>query len=413
MNTDLFEQTAIAHYHSDAVDPQAEYPHPLRKILSHELCETARDVICGWNGYEPTALQSLQCLAEKIGVAQIHYKDEGSRFGLGSFKALGGAYAVLRLLALEIPKHTGSTASDAEIGSGRSADAVKDITIVTATDGNHGRSVAWACGLFGCRCVIYIHAEVSKGRAQAMEALGADVIRIDGNYDESVHRAAADAAANGWHVVSDTSYEGYTEVPRQVMAGYTVMTTEIAQQMPDDFFFTHVFVQGGVGGLAGAICAHNWQVMGIRRPRFIIVEPDRADCLFQSAKNGAPTEVSIAEETVMAGLSCGEVSRLSWEILRIGADDFLTISDNLVAPTMRLLAGGVGDDKPIVAGESAVAGLAALIAIRSNALLSDELGINGDSRILVFGTEGATDVDIYESIVGRTPEDVLVCRQAR
>jgi diaminopropionate ammonia-lyase len=413
MNKDLFDQTAIAHYHSDAVDSQAEYPQQLKKILSHEECQTAREVICGWDGYESTALQSLQGLAEEIGVAQIYYKDEGTRFGLGSFKALGGAYAVLRLLALEIPKLTGKTASDAEIGSGHCADAVANVTVVTATDGNHGRSVAWACRLFGCRCVIYIHAEVSVGRAQAMEAFGADVIRIDGNYDASVHRAAADAAANGWFVVSDTSYEGYTELPRHVMAGYTVMTAEIARQMPADCSFTHVFVQGGVGGLAGAVCAHNWQSMGAKRPRFIIVEPDRADCLFQSAKNGAPTEVSITQETAMAGLSCGEVSHLSWEILKIGTDDFLTISDDLVAPTMRLLAEGVGGDTPVVAGESAVAGLAALIAVRSNALLSDELGIDEDSRILLFGTEGATDADIYESIVGRTPRDVLVGKQAR
>jgi len=408
MNKTLIEQTAIAHHHNDAVDSRAEYPEHLKRILSHEDCETARDVICGWNGYAPTALHSLHGLAKQIGVEWIYYKDEGSRFGLGSFKALGGAYAVLRLLALEIPKLTGSTVSDAEIGSGQCAAAVGNITIVTATDGNHGRSVAWACRLFGCRCVIYIHAEVSVGRAQAMEAFGAEVIRIDGNYDESVHRAAEDAAANGWFVVSDTSYEGYTELPRQVMAGYTVMTTEIEQQIPADTSFTHVFVQGGVGGLAGAICAHHWQTMRAKRPRFIIVEPDRADCLFQSAKNGAPTEVCITQETVMAGLSCGEVSHLSWEILNIGTDDFMTISDDLVAPTMRLLAEGVGDDTPIVAGESAVAGLAALIAVRSNALLSDELGINEDSRILVFGTEGATDVDIYESIVGRTPEDVVV-----
>ena len=413
MDKNLFEKTAIAHYHSDAVDSRAEYPESLKNILNYEECQTALDVICAWEDYKPTALQSLRGLAEKIGVARIYYKDEGTRFGLGSFKALGGAYAVLRLLALEIPKLTGRTASDTEIGSGQCASTVGKVTVVTATDGNHGRSVAWACRLFGCRCVIYIHAEVSVGRAQAMEAFGADVIRIDGNYDESVHRAAEDAATNGWFVVSDTSYEGYTELPRQVMAGYTVMTTEIEQQMPADSSITHVFVQGGVGGLAGAICAHNWQTMGAKRPRFIIVEPDRADCLFQSAKNGAPTEVSITRETVMAGLSCGEVSHLSWEILKIGTDDFLTISDDLVAPTMRLLAEGVGDDTPIVAGESAVAGLAALIAVRSNALLSDELGINEGSQILLFGTEGATDVDIYESIVGRTPADILVGKRAR
>jgi diaminopropionate ammonia-lyase len=403
----IFADANISHYRNDLAEPEVEYPDHLLSILNETACETARDVINSWEGYEPTKLRLLGGLAKENRVDQIYYKDEGTRFGLGSFKALGGAYAVLRLLAREIPELTGRKPSDAEIGSGQCTDAAGNITVVTATDGNHGRSVAWAAQMFGCQCVIYIHAEVSVGREQAMESFGARIVRIDGNYDDSVRQAAEDAETNNWFVVSDTSYDGYTELPGHVMEGYTVMTAEIVDQLPVGTALSHVFVQGGVGGLAGAVCSHFWQLMGVERPRFIVVEPDRADCLFQSAKNGKPTEVSITEETIMAGLSCGEISQLSWEILRVGTDDFLTISDSLVAPVMRLLAEGTGSDAPIVAGESAVAGLAALIAARSNAHLSTALGLDENSRVLIIGTEGATDPEIYRSIVGRGPEDVL------
>ena len=407
MAKDFFADAIIAHHHNDLANPGADYPDHLLSILSDKECETARNVISSWEGYETTTMRTLGGLAKENHVDRIYYKDEGTRFGLGSFKALGGAYAVLRLLAREIPEFTGQHPSDAEIGSGKCTDAAGNITVVTATDGNHGRSVAWAAQMFGCQCVIYIHAEVSLGRERAMESFGARVVRIDGNYDDSVHRAADDAQDNGWFVVSDTSYDGYTELPAYVMAGYTVMTAEIVDQLPAGTGLTHVLVQGGVGGLAGAVCAHFWQLMGARRPRLIIVEPDRADCLFQSAKNGQPTEVSITEETIMAGLSCGAISQLSWKILQVGTDDFLTVSDDLVAPAMRLLANGSGDDAPIVAGESAVAGLAALIAARSNTDLSSALGLDENSRVLIIGTEGATDPEIYRSIVGRWPEDVL------
>jgi len=199
--------------------------------------------------------------------------------------------------------------------------------------------------------------------------------------------------------------KGYEELPRQVMAGYTVMTSEILGQIADRPPLTHVFVQGGVGGLAAAVCSHFWQAFGADRPRFVIVEPDRADCLFQSAVNDRPTTVKIHEDTIMAGLSCGEVSSLGWEILGTGCDDFMTISDDLVAPVMRQLADG-SRDQPIVAGESAVAGLAGLIAARRSRKLSEALGLDEHSRILIIGTEGATDPEIYRSIVGRSASAV-------
>jgi len=408
MDIQDFTGATLKHHHNENYDQSPDYSAELASVLDKESCDNAYRTISDWDGYAPSPLVALSGLAKKIGIADILYKHEGGRFGLGSFKALGGAYSVLQLLIQEVSKATSMQISADDIISGEYATIIRDITVITATDGNHGRSVAWGAEKFGCNCFIYMHAGVSSGRAKAVEAFGATVIWVDGNYDQSVHEAAEAAAKNDWFVVSDTSYEGYTELPKNVMAGYTVMTTEIIQQLPKDKLPTHVFVQGGVGGLAGAVCAHLWQSLGAERPRFVIVEPDRADCLFQSGLRGEITDVSIEEETIMAGLSCGEVSSLAWEILLGGTNDFVTIEDELIAPTMKLLAKGVGEDQPLVAGESAVAGLAGAIAARMNNELTAKLGLDASSRILIFGTEGATDPAIYEKIVGLSPADVEV-----
>ena len=397
--------TAALRHHRNAAAATGAYPDDLAAILGPGDAAAAWEEIGAWPGYAETPLRPLDGLAAALGLSGIHYKDEGGRFGLGSFKALGGAYAVLRLLLREISKRRGQATGAAEVRVGAHRGLARDITVVTATDGNHGRSVAWGARQFGTRCVIYIHAKVSEGRKAAMEALGAEVIRIDGDYDESVRRAAADADGKGWFVVSDTSYDGYLELPRIVMAGYTVMAAEARRQMPPTGAPSHVFLQGGVGGLAAAVVSDFWAALGEGRPRVVIVEPERAACLYRSAVDGRPTAVTITDETVMAGLSCGEVSELAWRILERGADDFLTIPDELVAPAMRGLAADYGG-APIVAGESAVAGVAAVIAARRHDGLSAALGLTPDSRVLLFGTEGATDPEIYRAIVGRDAADV-------
>ena len=238
-----------------------------------------------WDSYAPTPLVSLKTLAKQIGVGEVLYKHEGPRFGLGSFKALGGAYAALRVLQREISKRLGTEVSLSDIRRGKYSDEVAKITLVSATDGNHGRSLAWGCQRFGAPCRIYIHAEVSEGRAEAMRDLGADVIRIAGDYDESVVLAKSEAHENGWFVVSDTSWPGYSLPPRDVMAGYGVMTREICEAL--DQAPTHVFLQGGVGGLAAGVAAALRQYWGESSPRVIIVEPELAACLFESAKAGA------------------------------------------------------------------------------------------------------------------------------
>ena len=397
-NNASLQKSPISH-HQNQNFSKGPYPKCLENILSFSDMTTAYEEITEWPGYAPTALHSLNKLAQYLNVAKIDYKDESSRFGLGSFKALGGAYGVLCFLREYLSAKLGTSVSPADIRAGKYEGLISQITIVTATDGNHGRSVAWGAKLFGCECRIYVHSGVSQGRREAMAALGAIVIGVDGTYDQSVDAAAADANANSWYIISDTSYNGYTHIPKFVMAGYTVMMAEISALKGGETDYTHVFLQGGVGGLAAAVTAYLGLAKQDKQPTICIVEPDLAPCLIESARAGQPTTVDILEETVMAGLSCGKVSLLAWEILSARAAHFMTISDTEVPDAMRALAAGKWGENSIEAGESAVAGLIALNAVQQSAELARKLGINNRSKILVIGTEGATDADIYKRII--------------
>ena len=375
-------------------------------LLSSAALDQARAVITSWPGYALTSLLALPGLARDAGVASIHYKDEGSRFGLGSFKALGGAYAVARLLCRELGQRLDRTISHAQLRSDPALrQACTNITVTCATDGNHGRSVAWGAQMLGCRCVIYIHATVSEGRRQAIERYGARVVRTSGNYDASVQQADRDARANGWFVISDTSYPGYMDIPRDVMQGYQLMVDEAVSAMPQ--WPTHVFVQAGVGGFAAAVCAYFWERDAAHRPVFVVVEPERADCLLQSARAGQVVAVTGELDTLMAGLACGEVSLLAWDILATGADAFCAIPDQAAVEAMRLLARPDGANPVIVAGESAVAGLAALLLLAQDFAARESLGLGPQSRVLLFGSEGDTDPVLYEQLVGRSATQVL------
>ncbi len=365
------------------------YPEALKVSLSLDAAALAMREIASWRGYAPTPLIDLAGMADACGVARLAYKDEGGRFGLGSFKALGGAYAVSRIAAAT-PAH-------------------EEVVFCCATDGNHGRAVAWKAAALGHRCIIYLHSGVSAGRENALRVLGAQVRRVAGNYDESVRQAAKDAAANGWTVVSDTSYPGYRRIPCDVMQGYSVIAQEVLER---GLRPTHLFVQGGVGGLAAALCAHFWETLGPEAPRVIVVEPEKADCIFETARAGRPTAVKGQLNTVMAGLACGEVSEVAWEILSLGAQHFMTISDDAATSAMRLLASGGAGYAPIVAGESATAGLAAFLACARDAGSRLRLGLESRSRILCIGTEADTDPDLYALLVGATAEDVRAGRLA-
>ncbi len=385
----------LSYFCNQAAESSQVFNEQMQKVTSLKKSQDAISEINQWPEYKATPLYLLDKLAKEIGVDNIYYKDESQRFHLKSFKALGGAYAVARQLQQQVAELTGTRPSVKHLHERKHDDIVSQIVISCATDGNHGRSVAWGCQMFGCQCIIYIHRDVSTGRQQAMEDLGARVIRITGNYDDSVEQADTDAREHGRTIVSDTSYEGYMEIPGDVALGYTVLLAESVEQMGDDIP-THVFIQAGVGGLASAVCAYFWELWGDKRPRFIVVEPEQANCLQESARAGKPVIVEGNHETLMAGLACGKISDLAWQILATGANDFLTINEEAVPATMRLLT----DDYNIEAGESAVAGLAALITACNDAEMKDNLGLDENSRVYVIGTEGATDVGVYEGLIG-------------
>lgn len=388
--------------------PASEAYGPARSAILNEagFSAAARE-IAQWPGYAATPLHVLPGLARQLGLAALYYKDESQRFGLKSFKALGGAYAVLRLLANVVARHTGGLpASASEILSGRWRDLVAQQTVTCATDGNHGRSVAWGAQMFGCRCVIYIHATVSEGRRAEIARYGAEVVRIAGNYDDSVRHADAQAKANGWTVVSDTTYEGYRDIPIDVMHGYGVLAREVMAQIGDPPP-THVFVQAGVGAFAASVAAAFWLAWGERRPQLVVVEPIGVDCHLQSAQAGRPVVVTGALDTVMAGLACGEVSPAAWEIVSAAASAFVALDDRYALDAVRAFAQPLAGDPAIVSGETGAAGLAALLAAQQHAPLRALLELDSSSRVLLLGSEGDTDPEIYQRITGRSAAEVL------
>lgn len=259
--------------------------------------------------------------------------------------------------------------------------------------------------------MIVLHAKVSVEREQAIAACGAEILRIDGNYDRSVAVAARLAADNGWQVVSDTSWAGYEEIPRDVMQGYGTIAAEIAEQA-DGRRFTHVFLQGGVGGLAAGVVSYLWELYGERRPRFVVVEPQQADCLCQSALKGEVASATGAVDSVMAGLACGEASPLAWRFLRPCVDWFMTIEDAEAVAATRLLAAGGARDLPLVSGESGAAGLAGLVALCRDRALAGRVGLGADARVLLISTEGDTAPAVYEGLVAEAASSVRA-RQAK
>jgi diaminopropionate ammonia-lyase len=382
--------------------------------MSIDEAERSRTWLSHWDQLNDgaTPLRDLPALAASLNIAQLSVKDESVRSPLGSFKALGAPIALVRLILRIYPERN---LDPLALIDGKYADLLKDFTVISATDGNHGRALAAAARSFGCQCVIVLHANVSKEREDAIATYGARIVRIAGNYDESVEEAARLAAANHWTVVSDTSYEGYQDIPRDVMQGYGAIAAEVLGQanvspgQPSPY--THVFLQGGVGGLAAGIASYFCEYFGEKRPKFIVVEPVQADCLYQSALQGRATTATGSVDSVMAGLACGETSPLAWRFLENSVDAFMTISDDDAVTAMHLLAGKQGDDIAVVAGESGAAGLAGLAVLRASEALSAETDLDASSRVLVINTEGATAPSVYQELVGESHESVLA-RQA-
>jgi len=398
----------VRHVRNPAADPRRPYGPAEREALSLEGFRMARDEIASWPGYAETPLVELPGLARGAGVASLRYKDEGGRFGLGSFKALGGAYAVLRILQKHLAQAhgiEGATAADLIAGAHRGH--VAGVTVCCATDGNHGRSVAWGAKMFGCACRIYIHENVSPERERAIAAYGAVMVRLPGDYDRSVRVCAEDAARNGWALVADTNAGGGDpDVPRTVMQGYTVMTDEVLRQAASRPAPTHIFVPGGVGGLAAAVAGHVREALGEARPRIVAVEPHAADCIYRSIMAGRPTRAEGSIESFMACLAAGEVSPVAWPVLLGGVDDAVTIPDEAAVEAMRALARPAAGDPPVVSGESGSAGVAALLAASAQPEVRAALGLDGRAHVIAIGSEGATDPKVFEAVVGLRPTEV-------
>jgi N-carbamoyl-L-amino-acid hydrolase len=396
-------------------NPQArrrDYDVPLKAVMNIARGQESRQWLSTWNRLapHPTPAWSLPGLAAQLGVGRVVVKDESRRSTLGSFKVLGAPIALLRLILRRWPDR-GWTPAD--LFAGKHAQALGGFVVISATDGNHGRALAAAAQSIGCRCVIVLHAQVSEEREAPIAALGAEVVRITGNYDESVEEAARLAKANGWEVVSDTSYDGYEEVPRDVMQGYGILADELLENTATDAPcpFTHVIVQGGVGGLAAGVVSHFWERYGAARPTFMIVEPEQADCLLQSARSGKPDRATGAVDSVMAGLACGETSPLAWRFLQPSVDLFMTVTDAQAERAMRTLATGEAGDMPVLSGESGAAGLAALQVLATDPQTRDAAGLDANSRVLLFSTEGATAPGVYRSLTGRSGEEVVAAQK--
>lgn len=392
---------------------RVDYPAELSAIMNIAQAHQSREWLSSWRGIHrnATPLYDLPDAAARCQVGRLCLKDESVRSPLGSFKALGAPIALVRQILRLHPDF-----EPAAILTGRYAEALRGYTVISATDGNHGRALAAAAQDAGCRCVIVLHAHVSPEREQAIAAYGADIVRIAGNYDESVQEAARLAADHGWQVIADTSYDGYEDIPRDVMQGYGAIAEEIVEQTSAQRgragAFTHVFLQGGVGGMAAGLASYFWEYHGPQRPCFISVEPAQADCLLQSAIQGRPAKATGTVDSVMAGLACGETSPLAWRFLQPCVDVFMTIEDEQAIEAMRTLAQGSERDTPIVVGESGVAGLAALEWLRSDPQRSEQVGLTAESRVLIISTEGATAPREYTRLVGQSAEQVLQRQQA-
>lgn len=374
------------------------------EVLSADAARKAARFLTYRPGHSVTPMLSLSGLAREAGVASIHIKDESERLGMNSFKALGGSYAVICLVLEVAARKLGIPVDISELQSPAVREIASGMTFGCATDGNHGKSVAAGARMVGAKAAIFVHSGVSEERVNAIAEYGAEMIRVDGTYDDSVAEAERKCAEMGWTVVSDTSWPGYERIPALVMQGYTAMLKEIVEALAEKP--THVFIQAGVGGLAAAVAGYFDVFYGGGRPCFVTVEPDRAACIFASAQAGKLTKVDHTESTIMAMLECYEPSLVGWRILSRKADAFMTITEENAAETMRRLARPVDNDPPIVSGESGAAGLAGFLAIQRNPALREKLGIDGSSRIFVINTEGATDRGRYEKIVGTAPEAV-------
>ena len=345
----------------------------LSVLSKHEIGE-AYNTISRWDNYSPTPLISLNKLSKKLKLNKIFYKDESKRFHLRSFKALGGAYAVEKVTK-----------------------GNKDIVISTATAGNHGRSVAWGSKKLKLKCKIFISEYVSEFRAEVMRSFGADVIRVKGNYDNSLKECIKQSKQYNWQIVQDVAWEDYKLIPKLTMAGYTVMMKEISEQINNQKI-SHVILQAGVGGMAAAMIAGIASYLN-HVPKIIIVEPESAACVLESIKTGKIEKITVEKESLMGGMSCDEVSLVPWQILKNSASHCVTVSDDYISKTVKSLANCEFSDEKIIGGECSTPGIVSLVGLCNDIDIRKKINLNKDSNVLLFGCEGDADEELYQKLL--------------
>ena len=344
--------------------------------LSKKKIDDAYTKISNWKGYSPTPLVELNKLSKELNLNKIFYKDESKRFDLKSFKALGGAYAVEKVTK-----------------------GNKDIVVATATAGNHGRSVAWGAKRLGLKCKIFISEYVTDARGKVMSDLGADVIKVKGNYESSLIECIKQSTKNNWQIIQDVAWKEYITVPKYTMAGYAVMMKEIVDQI-DHNKISHIILQAGVGGMAGAMIA------GVARylkniPITVVVEPDSAACVLESIRTGKIEKIDIIRESLMGGMSCGEVSLVPWEILKNSVKYCISLPDDDIAKTMKLLGNANFSNEKIIAGENSTPGVISLISSCENEKIKEKMQLNKNSNVLLIGCEGDTDKEMYQKLINQ------------
>jgi diaminopropionate ammonia-lyase len=368
-------------------------------------CDKAYEV-AAWHAsfpeYAETPLVALNARAVDLGLGGVFVKDESYRFGLNAFKVLGGSYALGNYVARALGRDVADVPYPVVAGEGIRSQ-LGDVTFVTATDGNHGRGIAWTADRLHQKAVVYLPAGSSPERLDNIRALGADAFIVDMNYDGAVRLAASRQRERGWVLVQDTAWPGYEEIPTWIMQGYTTMALEAVRQL-GDVRPTHVFLQAGVGAMSGAVTAFLASYYGADMPHVTIVEPNQADCVFRSAAAGDGNVRTVTGDmrTIMAGLACGEPCTIGWDVLRAYARHFVSMPDWVAAQGMRTLANPLGGDSRIVSGESGAATMGLVVEIMRNPALTslrEELGLGSDSVVLCFSTEGDTDRVSFHRIV--------------
>jgi diaminopropionate ammonia-lyase len=389
----------LENQHADARAASEE----VNRLLPDGVTDEARAFHAQLPGYEMTPLKRLSHLAPRLGLGGIWVKDESARMRLNAFKALGGSFAIYRFICRAVGR---PRLSFADLMSDEVRAALGELTFTSATDGNHGKGLAWAAQKLGFPCVIYVHKNTSAARIAAIAEYDAAVRVVDGNYDDAVRQCERDARANGWQVISDTSWPGYEDVPMWVMQGYTTLLGETQEQLAAQGVVkpTHIFLQAGVGAFAAAMIAFYVKLFGAGAPISVVVEPRRADCLYHSLRigDGRPHSVSGELDTIMAGLACGEPSPLAWQILWNGADFIVTAPDYVAAKGMRMYGVPLRGDPFVVSGESGAVTLGALAFImqyEGAAVLRERLQLDETSRVLLINTEGNTDPDYFRNVV--------------